>query len=174
MCYIQLIRTKWAKPLRRIPITLFVHWKRWKSKHTQVDVTKSTKTLQINQMNLFMTCWWHQKKNERKSAYTFFWHASKLFEPFKGPVSMATRVGSVFVRVCVSSSTCCIFWCSQAPSCARGFRGQQHRLKHSEVGFFSASLHQFVQNHTRHTPHICSHLHTIQHLIYTYGHTRHL
>lgn len=44
------------------------------------------------------------------------------------------------------------FWCSQAPSCARGFRGQQHRLKHSAVGLFSASLHcQSVRNHTRHT-----------------------
>lgn len=79
------------------------HWRTLRREHA---------TLQINQMNFFMTCWWHQKKTKWKKKYLhifFFWHPSKLFEPFKGPVSMATRVGSVFARVCVSSSTCCVF-----------------------------------------------------------------
>lgn len=47
---------------------------------------------------------------EKVLTHFFLWHPSKLFEPFKGPVSMATMVGSVFARVRVSSSTCCIFF----------------------------------------------------------------
>lgn len=86
--------------------------KRWKSKHTLVDVTREHATLHINQMNLFMTCWWHVKKN----AYTYFFHPSKLFELCEGSVSMVTRVGCVCFFcswVCVFSSTCCILRCSR-------------------------------------------------------------
>lgn len=122
------------------------HWRTLRREHV---------TLQINQMNFFMTCWWHQKKiNERKSAYTFFFfgilqnslNPLRVLFPWQQGLGLCLRV-----YVCPARLVA-FFWCSQAPSCARGFRGQQHRLKHSVVGFFSASLHcQSVRNHTRHT-----------------------
>lgn len=123
MCYMPLERTKWAKSPCCIPSDCQRAEKAAKA-NARCWISQSERpTLQINQINLFTTCWWHQKNQKvltiffsntaiflrvRTSHSTFFLHPSKLFEPFEGPVSIATKVGCVCVCVSVYTVYVCV------------------------------------------------------------------